>query len=155
VKANNHWPGHVFAADEGGEVHVTLDVSLTTLDDVPAVEIVKNGRVEQSIPPSQLSGSDKFPALSFKQSGWFLVRAITDKANTFRFASTAPFYVEIGSVKRRVSKRSVQFFLDWIDERIKRVPEKLNDPGRLAEVLSFHEEAKRFWRNALAKANAE
>ncbi len=155
VKANNHLPGHVFAADEGEEVHVTLDVSLTTLDDVPAVEIVRNGRVEQSIPPSQLSGSGDFPAVSFKQSGWFLVRAITDKANTFRFASTAPFYVEIGPAKRRISKQSVRFFLDWIDERIQRVPEKLNDPGRLAEVLSFHEEAKAFWRNALAKANAE
>ena len=32
--------------------------------------------------------------ISFSRSGWFLVRAIADVAQTFRFASTGPFYVE-------------------------------------------------------------
>jgi len=34
--------------------------------------------------------------VKFNESGWFLVRVITDNPKTFRFASTAPYYVEIG-----------------------------------------------------------
>ena len=37
----------------------------------------------------------------FERSGWFLVRAIASEEKTFRFASTAPFYVEIGPEKER------------------------------------------------------
>ena len=75
--------------------------------------------------------------------------------HTFRFASTAPYYVEIGPAKRRISRRSAQFFLDWVDERAKRVPLKLDDPEKLREVLAYHEQAGRFWQDIRAKGNAE
>ncbi len=52
------------------------------------------------------------------------------------------------------SVRSVQFFLDWLDERAARVPRKLMDPVNLGEVLKHHDEAKLFWRQVLKRANA-
>ena len=63
--------------------------------------------------------------IRFDESGWFLVRTVADNPKTFRFASTAPYYVEIGERKRRISKASAQFFLDWVHERAGRV--KRND----------------------------
>jgi hypothetical protein len=49
----------------------------------------------------------------------------------------------------------ILFFLDWIDERIGRIPNKLDDPDKLAEVLAVQESAKVFWQDKLAKANAD
>ncbi len=140
VKANGEWPGHVFTS--GRELTVRLDVSLGGRDVVRAVEVVKDGRVERS-----------GPDVTFRESGWFLVRAIAENGATFRFASTAPFYVEIGAAKRRISRSSVRFFLDWVEERMKRI--KLDDPEKRKEVLAPHEGARKFWQDLLEKANAE
>jgi hypothetical protein len=155
VEADGHLPGHVFTAREGEKIAIDLDVSLTTLDNVPKIEIIKNGRVEKAVSPDELAKADGKVEVTFDRSGWFLVRAITDVANTFRFASTAPYYVEIGPEKKRISKASAQFFLDWIDERIERVPLKLDDPQQLQEVLGHHYTAKQVWQRIAAEANAE
>ena len=110
-----------------------------------ALEIVRDGKVERQVPGE----GRPLGSLEFKESGWFLVRCIADNKKTFRFASTAPFYVEIGASKRRISKASAQFFLDWVDERIARVPLKLKDEKQLAEVLEPHRKAREFWRTCL------
>ena len=99
VRANKQLPGHVFTAPEGGKVVVHLDARLISLDRVPALEIVKNGCVEQRVSPDSLAAG-KLATITFDRSGWFLVRAVADFPYTFRFASTAPFYVEIGDAKR-------------------------------------------------------
>jgi hypothetical protein len=67
---------------------------------------------------------------------------MADNKKTFRFASTAGFYVEIGDVKCRVSKSSAKFFADWVGERAGRV--KLADPGQQRSVLRYHDQASRF-----------
>ncbi|MHC4177444.1 MAG: CehA/McbA family metallohydrolase, partial [Planctomycetota bacterium] len=154
-KANGELPGHIFTAEEGGEIKIDVKVSLRTRDKVPAIEIVKNGRVERGLPPERLPASGSLGTLTFNRSGWFLIRAITDNKRTFRFASTAPYYVEMGPTKRRISRRSAQFFLDWVDQRAKRVKLKLDDPRKLREVLVYHERAREFWRDKVAGANAE
>ena len=89
----------------------------------------------------------------FRESGWLLVRAIVENPDTFRFASTAPFYVEIGDGKRRISKSSARFFLDWVKERMERV--QLKDPAQRQEVLQYHANARKFWEGILAQANAD
>lgn len=154
-KAGGRLPGHVFRDDDGREIKIEVNVSLTTLENVPAIEIVKNGRVERSVPPDQVSAAGGLGTVTFKRSGWFLVRAITDNRRTFRFASTAPYYVETGKAKRRISRRSARFFLDWVNERAERVKLKLDDPQKLREVLVHHEKAREFWEDVVARANAE
>jgi len=98
-------------------------------------------------------GNGKLGSLKFTESGWFLVRVIADNPKTFRFASTAPFHVEVGDTKRRVSRASAQFFLDWVRERMPRV--KLTDAAQLEEVLAHHRAAERFWQEKVALANAD
>jgi hypothetical protein len=95
----------------------------------------------------------KTGTLRFQQSGWFLVRVIADNPKTFRFASTPPYYVEVGEAKRRGSKTSAEFFLAWVRERVKRV--KVDDAGQREEVLRHHRKAEEFWREMADKANAK
>jgi hypothetical protein len=92
-------------------------------------------------------------SLDFTESGWFLLRAIADNKKTFRFASTAPFHVEIGPERRRISKASARFFLNWTRERTQRI--QLDDPARRKEVLQHHLRAERFWMQRLAQTSAE
>jgi hypothetical protein len=56
-------------------------------------------------------------------------------------------------VKRRISRRSAQFFLDCVRERVGQI--KLDDPVQREEVLNYHRAAERFWQDKIAQANAE
>lgn len=151
-RANGEWPGHVFSVPAGGEVAIGLTALITTRDPISRIEIIRNGRVERSVPFAEWERSGSLGALNFKESGWFLVRTIADVPQTFRFASTAPFYVEIGG-QPRVSRASALFFLDWVRERTTRV--KLDDPAQRAEVLEHHAMAEKFWSEKVAQANAD
>ena len=151
-RANQFLPGHVFQTDGTQEIELAIEV--ISKDRIPAVEIIVNGRKKQSIPLELSEQSKLRTQLTFQKSGWFLVRAIVENPGTFRFASTAPYYVEIGKEKTRISRRSVQFFLDWLEERSARVPSKLDDEEKLGEVLQYHDKAKLFWRQLMQQANA-
>jgi hypothetical protein len=153
VRADGELPGHVFTAAEGQEVKVEVKVVLTTRDPVPFVEVIKDGEVERAVPFAEVAKTGTLGSVTFKKSGWFLVRALTDNKKTFRFASTAPFYVEVGGEKRRVSKASARFFLEWVRERQGRV--KLDDAAQREEVLKHHAAAEKFWREVVERANAE
>ena len=74
------------------------------------------------------------------------------RAQTYRFAMTGPYYVEIG-YKRRISKSAAQFFLDWVYERAKQI--KLDDPQQQQEVIRWHRQARDYWKDLLSKANAD
>ena len=160
VQADGQWPGHVFSAKNGNRVSVRLSVRLTSNDPVRAVEVVKNGEVVRTIPvkwnaetgEAVVSGADA-GTVDFDASGWFLLRTIVENPVTFRFASTAPFYVEIGA-RRRISRQSVTFFRDWVDERIARIKKSVTDARQRAEILRDHEAARTYWEKRLSEANA-
>jgi len=152
-RANRRLPGHVFRSQSGKPIEIGLEVSLSSIDPVPGIEIVKNGRVLRRVSLAALKPKNNELVLKFDKSGWFLVRAIADVEHTFRFASTGPFYVEIGDQPRRISRGSASFFLDWVNERIDRV--KLTDPAQRKAVLAHHLGARRFWQDRLERANAE
>ena len=145
-------PGHVFQADKDAKLDFEIGLTFSTREPVSYFEIIKNGRVEHSVPFATYSKSGKLPILHFDRSGWFLVRAVTDSPKTYRFAMTGPYYVEIGD-QRRISKIAAQFFLDWVYQRAKQI--KLDDQQQQKEVLRWHRQARDFWKDLLAKANAE
>jgi hypothetical protein len=149
-QANGQWPGHVFTSQAALEIEI--EAALATRDPIPVIEIIKNGRVERAVPFAEWKRTGTLGKLKFTESGWFLVRAIADYPRTFRFASTAPFYVEIGERPRRISRESAQFFLDWARERIGRV--KLENEAQSQEVLAYHRTAAKFWQEKVASANA-
>jgi hypothetical protein len=153
--AQGELPGHAFQVEQKKPLELKLDVRLVSQDPVPRVEIIKNGLVDQVIDLDDAQSHQHVAVVPFQESGWFLVRAVAANRNTFRFASTGPFYVEAGERKARVSRMSVQFFLDWVAEREKRIQSKGLPADQLREVMEHHEMAKRFWQDLLTRANAE
>jgi hypothetical protein len=148
-------PGHVFQANSGQEVELEIGLTLSTRDRISYLEIIKDGRLVDQVRLSEWEKTGgKLPLLKFSESGWFLIRAVTDLAETYRFATTAPYYVEIGD-RPRISKASAQFFLDWVDERMAAVGPKLGDKDEREAVLKYHRQARDFWRNLVERANAE
>lgn len=152
VEAEGRLPGHVFTGPAGKELRLEIKAALTGRDSVRFVDIIKDGRVERRVPVADAS-RNVLGAVEFKTSGWFLVRAIADNQRTFRFASTGPFYVEIGDSKRRISRGSAGFFADWVRERSARI--KLEDAVEREEVLQHHRSAGKFWQKLVGEANAE
>jgi hypothetical protein len=108
---------------------------------------------ERRVPFEDWSKTGTLGKLHFQGSGWFLVRVIADNPKTFRFASTAPYYVEVGDARDRVSKAAAEFFLDWVRERTKRV--QVVDDAQREEVLKHHRRAEEFWRELASSANAK
>jgi hypothetical protein len=152
-RANGQWPGHIFKGQAGQAIELALKAALDSPDPISAIEIVQNGRVLRTVSASELKRTGSLGIIRFNESGWFLVRAMAAVPETFRFASTGPFYVEIGSSRYRVSKSSAQFFLDWVRERVSHI--KLNDPRQQEEVIRQHRAAEKFWEERVAEANAE
>jgi hypothetical protein len=153
VRANGELPGHIFTVAEGKDVGVEVKAELTTGDKIPFLEVIKNGQVERKVSFEEFSQSGTLGTVRFDASGWFLVRAIADNPKTFRFASTAPYYVEVGATKRRVSKESAKFFVEWAKERAGRV--RVVDAEQRREVLKYHEAAQRFWQEVADKASVK
>ena len=149
---NGEPPGHVFRASEGDQFDFEIGLSISIRDPISYLEIIKDGQVAHAVRFDDYAKSGKLPVLHFDHSGWFLVRAITDVGKTYRFAMTAPYYVEIG-YKPRISKKAAQFFLDWVQERAKQI--KLDDPKQQEETKEFYSQAINFWQEMLAKANSE
>jgi hypothetical protein len=150
-RADGQWPGHIFQGQQ--PISLPLEATMDSRDPVSAIEIIKNGRVERTVPVAEWRRTGSLGRIAFQESGWFLVRALADVPGTFRFASTGPFYIEIGATPRRVSKSSAQFFLDWVRERMSQI--KLDNPQERAEVLKPHATAEKFWQEKVAQANAE
>jgi hypothetical protein len=153
VRADDKLPGEVFELKT--PKNISLDVQLISRDHVPRIEIIQNGDVVQTLECSNTREQKLTAELSVSRSGWFLVRAIADNPQTFRFASTAPFYVEIGAVKTSVSRKSCDFFQKWAEERSASLRETLTREEERREVLPHHESAVEFWTQRGRRANTD
>ena len=153
VTANGCLPGETFKL-AGKHVEVELSAHRTSRDRVQQLEVISNGRVAKLIPCDVAVMQHKTVRFTLAEPGWFLVRAITDVEHTFRFASTAPWFVESDSIMHRISRPSVRFFLNWVDEGIERIRRNVTDADQLRAVLEPHENARAFWTNRVQTANA-
>lgn len=150
---NGELPGYVFKAENGGVVELQAELQLATREKIEYLEIVRNGRVEQSVRLSEFKEQGgRLPKVVFKESGWMLIRAVTENEKTYRFASTGPYYVEIGQ-RPRISRRSAQFFLDWVHERARRI--RIDDAEQKKEVIRYHREARDFWQKLVDTATVD
>jgi hypothetical protein len=149
-------PGHVFPLQQRETLTLEIGLELATRVPIDYLQIIKNGQVEAEVRLSEWKGKKgRLPPVVFDDSGWFLVRAVTNNRRNYQFASSGPYYVEAGGGPR-ISRRSVQFFLDWLDAAAERVVNLMdvNDADRAA-MLAEQEEGRQFFANLLAKANAD
>ncbi|MBI1901939.1 MAG: CehA/McbA family metallohydrolase [Planctomycetia bacterium] len=152
VTVNGELPGHVFAAGAGKTVRVRVELDVQAREKIAAIEMVENGQVSQLDARLDGRGGAAVFEKDLRTSGWFLFRVRCENAKTFRFASSGPYYVQIGD-KPHVSRRSARFFLDWVNERMEKL--KLDDPQQRREVLDYHNAARKFWEEKVAAATAE
>ena len=116
-------------------------MTLTTREPISYLEIVQDGLVRNTIRFEDYVKDGRLPPLHFKQSGWFLLRAVAEISDTYRFAMTGPYYVEFGN-KPRISKKSAQFFLDWVYERARQI--RIDDPQQRQEVMAVSSQGAGF-----------
>jgi hypothetical protein len=146
-------PGSVLSID--APRNVKISVVLTSRDPIRAVEVIYNGAVIKNLPLTDATTQTIDTELSIASSGWLLVRAIADIDHTFRFASTGPCYIEHKDGREHISRASVRFFQDWLNERVKRVEANVTNPLQREAVLKYHREARVFWNARLQMATAE
>lgn len=152
-RMNGKLPGHVFQADAGQFVHLQATLNLSVRDKVDYLEIVKDGTVAHQVRLQDWAKSGgQLPLVEFDRSGWLLIRAVTGNPKTYRFASTGPWYVEIGD-QRRISRQAAQFFFDWVYERARLID--LPAGEKRDEVLKCHRAARDYWQGLLTQANAD
>ncbi|MGQ0635643.1 MAG: hypothetical protein ACT4QC_13595 [Planctomycetaceae bacterium] len=144
LTANGQFPGQVFQSP--GPLEIRLDGKLDSRDRVAKVELVRNGEVEQIQLPA---------TIRIEQSGWFLVRAVADLPQTFRFASTGPWYAEIAGRPQRVVPESAAFFVDWMRERRENLAAASLSDAERAEVLRVHDSALQFWSDQMRRASTD
>lgn len=149
--ADGRVPGHVFRLPAGETLVSQVFVNFAARDTVRYFELIRNGRAVRNVRYEDISQTGRFPPVEFDASGWFLIRAVAEVDNTFRFATSAPWYVEIGDDPKRISRASVQFFLDWLNERVAALAEGDFAP----EAEKAWADAKSFWEERLAAANAD
>jgi hypothetical protein len=151
-----HPPGYVFHLDGRDTLTLEVGVNLATRVPIEYLEIIKNGAVEVDVRLEEWKQKKgRLPPLSFDDSGWFLVRAKASNQDAYYLASTGPYYVEKAG-RPRVSRASVQFFLDWIlaAETHIRGLTTVEDAAR-DSLLAEQAEARDFFEQLLAMANAD
>ncbi len=146
-------PGALFRAEGKEPVELEIGLTFSTRQPISYLEIIKNGEIEQTIRFADYAKTGKLPKIRFERSGWFLLRAVTDLEKTYRFAMTGPYYVEF-DYRPRISRQSVQFFLDWVDKRLEHFRELPTSPGQ-AKALAAYQKARSFWEDLLKKAERQ
>jgi hypothetical protein len=149
-------PGFVFHLDGGKSLSLEVGLNLATRVPVDYLQIIKNGSVFAEI--RLADWKDKkghLPPVEFDDSGWFLVRAVTNNRQMYQLASSGPYYVEQAG-RPRVSRRSVQFFLDWIDAAEAQIRESSKyDAATRDKLLAEQQSARHFFQDLLARATVD
>ncbi len=152
-RVNGELPGHVFTAEQGETLQLQAALNLSIREQVDYLEIVKNGGVIHRVRLQDWAkAGGRLPEVSFERSGWMLVRAVTNNPKTYRFASTGPYYVEIGG-RPQISRNAAQFFVDWVYRRARTLD--LPEGEQRDEVIAYHRAARDFWQRVLDNANTE
>ncbi|NIP87412.1 MAG: hypothetical protein GTO03_18410 [Planctomycetales bacterium] len=148
-----HPPGHVFRTDAGTVRRLQIDLQLATKDKIEYLELIQNGELAATVRLEDDAGREgRLPFLEFDASGWFLVRAVTEAAGTYRFATSGPYYVEIGPAPR-CSRRAAEFFQAWVAQR----QAQITKMGKAAPRGAIEEQrrAEAFWSQRVEMANAD
>jgi hypothetical protein len=149
-------PGHVFRIVEGESLALEIGLELASRVPVEYLQIIKNGVAEFDVRLADWKGRPgRLPPLEFDDSGWFLIRAVTTNQQTYQFASSGPYYVERAGTPY-ISRRSVEFFLNWIQAARAHITESPDlDAIARGKLLSEQDDAQVFFEELLTRANAD
>ncbi len=150
-------PGSVFSGDRSTPIDLNIALELTVRDRVEYLDVIFNGSAIYQARLEVHSQRGEFPPLSIQESGWLVLRVVTEHENSYRLATTAPFYFDFEN-QPRVSRAAVQFFADWLEESTGLIA-KDNSIQRDSATKSTYQEladkARLFWSDQAKKATDE
>jgi hypothetical protein len=143
-------PGSTQVGYRGQPIPLDIELDLTVRDPVEYLEVVFNG---QSLYQARLEDHARrgsFPPLAISESGWLLIRVVTEHEESYRMTSTSPYYFEFEN--KRVSRQAVRFFQDWLHESEASIR---RDPEQTKRLQSLLDNATDFWASQLKLATVE
>lgn len=147
---NGQRPGAVFSAPVGQAIELDVALTLTVADPVEYLDVIYNGEtLYQARLDEHAKRGGKIPSLSVKQSGWLVVRVVTEREHTYRIATTAPYYCEVGGTPR-ISRVAVELFQRWLET----AAEQIAATNQAEASLPYITAARKFWQTRLEAANA-
>lgn len=150
VLFNGVLPGETLQVSSGSTMEMETTMTLSLKEKAEYLEIIRNGMVAEKISLDEYAKArGRLPKLTFKESGWMLARVVTNNKQAFRFACSAPVYVQIGD-QPMVKKESAQFFLDWVIERGKMI--KNSSAADKDAALAEWRKAFDFWKEKVDSA---
>lgn len=122
-----------------------LKARLTSQDTVEAFELIHNGEVVRRVAVDPRLDEQDLGLAPMDQPGWFVVRAAAEVEHTYRFASTAPFYVLNNRGDIPIHKEACRFFLNLCYQRMVRID--LNEGPQREEVMLEWKQAVKWWES--------
>lgn len=147
---NGFAPGKVFRVPAGATQEIDVSLTLTVSDPVDYLDVIYNGKtIYQAALDEYAKQGGRIPPLSLDRSGWFLVRVVTGVGETYRIATTAPYYVEVGH-QPRITRSSVALFTQWLDL----AEQEISGMGDSAQTAAapFLKAARAFWSERMEQA---
>ena len=144
-------PGSVQTSYRSQSISLDIAVSLAVRDPVEYLDVVFNGDTIYSAKLEEHYKRGEFPPIEIDQSGWLVIRIVTEHAKGYRFATTAPFYFVFDG-KPRVSRKAVAFFQQWQKAALDNLAES---PEQWKLYEPWIDRSNQFWEARLRASNSE
>ncbi|MCO6459025.1 MAG: carboxypeptidase regulatory-like domain-containing protein [Pirellulaceae bacterium] len=158
ARLNDQHPGHVFRQSEPATMNCRLQIESLSSRPIDRVEVVVNGRVQQTlrpaaeyasppadyeVPPVKVYREAFRVQVPLERSGWVVVRSFERQADgRIRFAHTAPWHVELAGQPVRPRAEEVEYLTSRVRDELERSRELLP-----AEAIEEFRAALRFYEN--------
>ena len=139
-------PGAHFEYQDDKPVKLDIALTLSTRSSIRYIEVIVNGDVVDSIPFQDYAKSGHLPPLEIKDSGWLMLRVVTEDQSTYCCALTAPYYIQLGEKPNPKQAAAAQFFYNWESARIRMLEQRGAFEGKDgAPLKTLHEFALKYW----------
>ncbi len=151
VQVNGYLPGQVLTSTGKSPIELDIGLTLTVADPVEYLDVIFNGQtLYQARLDEFAKQGGKIPPQVIKESGWLVIRVVTERDFTYRIATTAPYYFEFDG-QARISRQAVELFQRWLEQAAAQLSSD-KEPTRAA-VQPYVQAARRFWAERLKQAN--
>ncbi len=153
AKVNGEQPGKVFSAAAGQAIPIDIAIQLTVAEPVEYLDVIFNGeKIYQARLDEYARQGGRIPAQTIRESGWLVIRVVSERSDTYRLATTAPYYFEIGG-QPRISRSAVEFFRTWLGKCNQQIADL--DAATQAAYAPYSRSADEFWQKRLSAATVD
>ena len=154
---NEQPPGSIFYGQGQEGIDLDMNLELTVRDPVEYLDVIFNGKAIYQAKLEEHARRGRFPDLKIQRSGWLVLRVVTSYEDSYRLATTAPFYFEFDG-KPRIAKEAVGLFQEWLAASLTAIDQDVQlqaDTEAAAAYRRAGEQAMQFWRDRGEMAQAE